>query len=118
MTIIRSVRAKEIVNATKIFFERNGIPLCFTLFSTYCIINLLEIWKYIKNVKDLKYGMVALQYEVKCDRQYLVDLLRPNPEICLVINRAPHVKRRQESAVGYARTNDPTKNECYNEQFL
>jgi len=32
MTIIRSVRAKEIAMRQK-FPERNGIPLCFTLFS-------------------------------------------------------------------------------------
>ena len=28
-------------------------------YNGYCIIKLLEIQKYIKNVKDLKYGMVA-----------------------------------------------------------
>jgi hypothetical protein len=33
MTIIRSVRAKEIVMQQR-SPERNGIPLCFTLFST------------------------------------------------------------------------------------
>jgi hypothetical protein len=32
MTIIRSVRAKEIAMQDR-FTERNGIPLCFTLFS-------------------------------------------------------------------------------------
>jgi len=32
MTIIRSVRAKEIAMQQR-FPERNGIPLCFTLFS-------------------------------------------------------------------------------------
>jgi hypothetical protein len=36
MTIIRSVRAKEIVMQQR-SSERNGIPLCFTLFSMMVI---------------------------------------------------------------------------------
>ena len=45
MTIIRSVRAKEIVIQQR-SPERNGIPLCFTLFS------IMEIeYKIVRNVK-------------------------------------------------------------------
>jgi len=44
MTIIRSVRAKEIAMLQR--SERNGIPLCFTLFS------MMEIeYKIVRNVK-------------------------------------------------------------------
>ena len=45
MTIIRSVRANEIAMQQR-FPERNGIPLCFTLFS------MMEIeYKIVRNVK-------------------------------------------------------------------
>jgi len=45
MTIIRSVRAKEIAMQQR-FPEHNGIPLCFTLFS------MMEIeYKIVRNVK-------------------------------------------------------------------
>ena len=58
MTIIRSVKAKDIAMQQR-SPECNVIPLCFTLFSMMEI-KLLEIYKYIKNVKILKYGMVEL----------------------------------------------------------
>ena len=45
MTIIRSVKAKEIA-MQQIFPERNGIPLCFTLFSVMDI-----EYKIVINVK-------------------------------------------------------------------
>ena len=45
MTIIRSVKAKEIATLQR-FPERNGITLCFTLFS------MMEIeYKIVRNVK-------------------------------------------------------------------
>ena len=52
-------------------------------YNGYCIIKLFEISKYIKDVKDLKYGMVALQHRgvvfmtvlLRNKRTYLVGLV-------------------------------------------
>ena len=55
-------------------------------YNGYCIIKLLEIQKYIKDVKDLKYGVVTLQRDgvdfmtvfLRNTRTYLIGLRPAN----------------------------------------